>query len=110
MTARFAQENGQHYLRGSCKYVWPFPAGDFNSVCGTDAIPIALLLYDVLLCMDKEVQYVWQSPKTSRKLSRVLYTFNRYMPFLYNIMSVGFTVTMSDTVSATRRPYPHSAS
>ncbi|EIW57005.1 uncharacterized protein TRAVEDRAFT_49816 [Trametes versicolor FP-101664 SS1] len=59
-----------------------------------------LLLYDVLLCMDKEVQYVWQSPNTSRKLSRVLYTFNRYMPFLYNIMSVGFTVTMSDTTLA----------
>ncbi|KAL1938460.1 hypothetical protein VTO73DRAFT_11700 [Trametes versicolor] len=36
----------------------------------------ALLIYDALLCMDKEVEYVWCSPKASRKLSRFLYLYN----------------------------------
>ncbi|EIW57006.1 uncharacterized protein TRAVEDRAFT_49817 [Trametes versicolor FP-101664 SS1] len=63
-----------------------------------DVVVVALLVYDALLCLDKEVRYVWHSPKASRKLSRLLYIYNRYMSVVWNILAIGKIGTISDTV------------
>ncbi len=68
-------------------------------------IRIALLVYDVLLCIDKEVRYVWGAPKALCKLSRFLYIYNRYMSILWNLLDLGLIGTVSDTVSATCKIY-----
>ncbi|KAL1937379.1 hypothetical protein VTO73DRAFT_13785 [Trametes versicolor] len=47
-----------------------------------------LLLYDTVLCIEKEVNYVWGSPKTSRRVSRILYVYNRYMSVIWNILTL----------------------
>ncbi|KAL1937371.1 hypothetical protein VTO73DRAFT_13777 [Trametes versicolor] len=59
-------------------------------------IPV-LLAYDALLCMEKEVQYVWWSPKAERKLSRLLYIYNRYMSIIWNTLTLGLLGNTSDT-------------
>lgn len=51
--------------------------------------------------MDMEVRYVWRSPRASRKLSRLLYIYNRYMSILWNLLNLELIGTISDTVSAT---------
>lgn len=60
----------------------------------------ALLLYDTVLCIEKEVNYVWGSPKTSRRVSRILYMYNRYMSVIWNILTLALISTFSDSVSA----------
>ncbi|KAL1937392.1 hypothetical protein VTO73DRAFT_13798 [Trametes versicolor] len=49
---------------------------------------VALLVYDALLCIEKEVLYVWRAPKAERKLSRFLYIYNRYMSVLWNLLEM----------------------
>ncbi|KZP33243.1 hypothetical protein FIBSPDRAFT_375764 [Athelia psychrophila] len=39
----------------------------------------ALLIYDILCTMDREVEYVWDSPWCFRT---ILYALNRYLPFI----------------------------
>ncbi len=63
------------------------------------ALLIALTVYDALLCIDLEAKHVWRSPKTSRKISRILYIYNRYLSILWNILTLGEIGTISDTVS-----------
>ncbi|EIW57022.1 uncharacterized protein TRAVEDRAFT_49833 [Trametes versicolor FP-101664 SS1] len=46
-----------------------------------------------------EVRYVWQSLKASRKLSRLLYVYNRYMSILWNLLVFGVIGTVSDTTT-----------
>lgn len=59
-------------------------------------------MYDAILCIGKEVQFAWQSPaERSRKISRVLYIYNRYMSLLWNLMSCGAIPAISDIVSST---------
>lgn len=69
------------------------------SVGSLYALSIALIVYDALLCIDLEAKHVWRSPKTSRKISRVLYIYNRYLSILWNTLTVGEIGTISDTVS-----------
>lgn len=60
-----------------------------------------LLVYDALLCTDQEVQYVWRASASGfRKLSRVLYIYNRYMSMLWNILNAVLIGAVSDNVSA----------
>ncbi|EIW57012.1 uncharacterized protein TRAVEDRAFT_49821 [Trametes versicolor FP-101664 SS1] len=63
-----------------------------------DMLIATLLVYDALLCVDMEVRYVWRAPKASRKLSRLLYIYNRYMSILWNLLSLGTIGAISDTV------------
>lgn len=63
---------------------------------------IALLLYDVVLTLGREYQYIWRSPKSW--VSRALYVLNRYTVLLYNILNLGTIPPMSDTVSITHSP------
>ncbi|EIW57019.1 uncharacterized protein TRAVEDRAFT_49830 [Trametes versicolor FP-101664 SS1] len=58
-----------------------------------------LLLYDAIVCMDMEVQYVWRAPKASHKLSRLLYIYNRYMSILWNLLDIGLIGSISDTIT-----------
>lgn len=66
---------------------------------------VALLLYDVLLTSGQEYQYIWREPKAW--VSRVLYMWNRYMSFLYNILQLGTIHRISDTVSVNYSLFVH---
>ncbi|KAL1938077.1 hypothetical protein VTO73DRAFT_11906 [Trametes versicolor] len=67
--------------------------------CTVAVVIATLIVYDALLCIDLEAKHVWRSPKTSRKISRVLYIYNRYLSILWNTLTVGEIGTISDTVS-----------
>ncbi|KAL1938451.1 hypothetical protein VTO73DRAFT_11691 [Trametes versicolor] len=49
---------------------------DTRTINNVDVAITTLLAYDALLCIDNEIQYVWRSPKTSRKLSPIIYLYN----------------------------------
>ncbi|KAL1937387.1 hypothetical protein VTO73DRAFT_13793 [Trametes versicolor] len=82
-------------------------ASDTASTLHTIYMVIAsLLVYDAILCMDMEVRCVWRAPKASRKLSRLLYMYNRYMSILWNLLYLGLIGTVSDTVHILFAPDP----
>ncbi|KZP10747.1 hypothetical protein FIBSPDRAFT_937859 [Athelia psychrophila] len=45
----------------------------------------ALLTYDILCTLDKEVEYVWNGPWS---FGTILYVLNRYLPFIDTFISV----------------------
>ncbi|EIW57000.1 uncharacterized protein TRAVEDRAFT_49811 [Trametes versicolor FP-101664 SS1] len=56
-----------------------------------------LLAYDALLCLGKELRYVWQSPNAPPTFSQILYLSNRYIPILWNVLYLGAIGNLSDT-------------
>ncbi|KAI0632574.1 hypothetical protein C8Q77DRAFT_1158063 [Trametes polyzona] len=63
----------------------------------------AVILYDVILTLPKEMRYVWFSPRKWH--SRGLYVLNRYMYLVYSIISMGAIPPVTDRRC---RPLPHS--
>ncbi|KAH9852816.1 hypothetical protein C2E23DRAFT_778182 [Lenzites betulinus] len=57
----------------------------------------AMVMYDYVLCLDREYQYVWRSRKS--KASRLVYLYIRYISFLDYVMAFATIAPVSDTVS-----------
>ncbi|KAL1937376.1 hypothetical protein VTO73DRAFT_13782 [Trametes versicolor] len=62
-----------------------------------NVVAATLLAYDALLCIGKELRYVWQSPNTPPTFSQILYLSNRYIPILWNVLYLGAIGKLSDT-------------
>ncbi|KAH9852828.1 hypothetical protein C2E23DRAFT_729975 [Lenzites betulinus] len=56
-----------------------------------------MVIYDYVLCLDREYQYVWQSRKS--KASRLVYLYIRYISLLEYVMAFVTIPPVSDTVS-----------
>ncbi|EIW57029.1 uncharacterized protein TRAVEDRAFT_49841 [Trametes versicolor FP-101664 SS1] len=69
---------------------------DTRTINNVDVAIAMFLAYDALLCIDKEIQYVWRSPKTSRKLSPIIYMYNRYMALLRILVVLSLVSPVSD--------------
>lgn len=60
-------------------------------------VAIVLLLYDIVLTLRQEYEYIWRSPKSS--FSRLLYAWNRYMILFFSVLTLGTIPPLSNTVS-----------
>ncbi|KAI0632557.1 hypothetical protein C8Q77DRAFT_823402 [Trametes polyzona] len=56
----------------------------------------AILLYDVILTLDKEIQYVWQSPRSWHQ--RALYILSRHALPVSNVLILGTLNPISNRV------------
>ncbi|KAH9852811.1 hypothetical protein C2E23DRAFT_823730 [Lenzites betulinus] len=64
-----------------------------SSTCGIAAT--VMFVYDYVLCLDREYQYVWRSRRS--KASRLVYLFVRYISLLNNMMASATIPPVSDT-------------
>ncbi|KAI0351094.1 hypothetical protein OH77DRAFT_968479 [Trametes cingulata] len=55
----------------------------------------ALLLYDALLCIDREWRLIWRKP---RSVASALYFVNRYLPIVWNVLPLFTIYVVSDKV------------
>ncbi|KAI0365860.1 hypothetical protein BV20DRAFT_1098346 [Pilatotrama ljubarskyi] len=62
------------------------------------AFPV-LLLWDIVLCLDMEIQLVWQNPKS---IASLLYILNRYFPLIDGFLTIATFPSMSDEVPLIR--------
>lgn len=58
---------------------------------------VALLVYDWLLCLGEEVQFIWTWPSRVTG-SSLVYAFTRYAVLTSNLLSVMTTFPISETV------------
>ncbi|KAH9852822.1 hypothetical protein C2E23DRAFT_134678 [Lenzites betulinus] len=63
------------------------------NTCGIAAN--AMVIYDYVLCLDREYQYVWRS--RSSKASRLVYLYIRYISLLEYVMGFATIAPASDT-------------
>lgn len=101
------QDDGQRRRIGSNKYAVFVSTYLFKAVRILTVFSPALLIYDFLICIDMEIRYVWQPSHTSRKFSRILYLYNRYIPLLYNVTGIIMIPPVSNAVSVDCHPLGH---
>ncbi|KAI0780840.1 hypothetical protein BD413DRAFT_13354 [Trametes elegans] len=65
--------------------------------CGIAAA--VLFLYDNLLNLDREIQFIWASPKNAASL---LYLYNRYIPVLWSCLGQALISSVSQTLRSSR--------
>ena len=59
--------------------------------------PLALVVYDWLLCFDQEVKYMWNR-RSGGTISLLVYAFSRYMSIINFLLGVITIYPMSDLV------------
>lgn len=65
----------------------------------------ALTLYDYILCLDREYQYVWKTHKS--KASRLVYLYIRYISLLNFAMPLATLAPISSDTVSTHKPLVH---
>ncbi|KZV66581.1 hypothetical protein PENSPDRAFT_688876 [Peniophora sp. CONT] len=58
---------------------------------------VALIIYDILICLDRESRYVWQA---KFRVSSLLYYTVRYPVLAYQIFSVAYTPSTPQPLSS----------